>query len=219
MLLLYDNNRATERGDKDKSVTMEKTSSLSSMKRKREESDKDRNMDDATEDDTKDNIMMKDTQADARAETTADARATAAETRAANDVRNILLHEYKKKLEEVEMKLVEANNTIDVYMKRAAELEMKIAAVDRQQSNGSYHASRGTVQARADEKEQLRSQISATILTNGENVKWEDVVGLESAKEILEETIFDPIRYPEAFEGKRKTFKGILLYGPPGTGE
>jgi SpoVK/Ycf46/Vps4 family AAA+-type ATPase len=198
---------------------MEKTPPLSSMKRKREESDKVRNMDDATEDDTEDNIMMKDTQADARAETTADARATAAETRAASDVWNIL-DKYKKTLEEVMMMLVEANNTIDSYKKRAAELETKLAEVSRQQSNGSYHALRGTVQARADaEEEQLRSQIRATILTNGENEKWEDVVGLKVAKEILEETIFDPIRYPEAFEGKRKTSKGILLYGPPGTGE
>ena len=51
---IRDNNRATERGDKDKSVTMEKTSSLSSTKRKREESDEDGDTDDATEDATED---------------------------------------------------------------------------------------------------------------------------------------------------------------------
>jgi vacuolar protein-sorting-associated protein 4 len=51
------------------------------------------------------------------------------------------------------------------------------------------------------------------------NVKWEDVAGLEKAKEALKEAVIFPIKFPQLFQGKRKPWKGILLYGPPGTGK
>ena len=58
------------------------------------------------------------------------------------------------------------------------------------------------------------------VFTEIPNVKWEDVGGLESIKEILKETIEWPLKYPELFEkAKTKPPKGILLYGVPGTGK
>lgn len=51
-------------------------------------------------------------------------------------------------------------------------------------------------------------------------IKWADVGGLESAKQELIEAVEWPIKYPEAFdEFKTKPPKGILLFGPPGTGK
>jgi len=50
-------------------------------------------------------------------------------------------------------------------------------------------------------------------------VKWEDVAGLESAKEALREAVIFPIKFPHFFVGNRKPWRGILLYGPPGTGK
>ncbi|MDI6916768.1 MAG: AAA family ATPase [Thermoplasmatales archaeon] len=51
-------------------------------------------------------------------------------------------------------------------------------------------------------------------------IKWDDVGGLEQAKQELIESVEWPIKYPEAFdEFKTKPPKGILLFGPPGTGK
>jgi vacuolar protein-sorting-associated protein 4 len=65
----------------------------------------------------------------------------------------------------------------------------------------------------------LRSRLDSTILTEKPDVHWGDVVGLEKAKDELQEGIILPIRFPELFTGKRKPRRGIRLYGPPGTGK
>ncbi|CAD8150837.1 unnamed protein product [Paramecium octaurelia] len=65
----------------------------------------------------------------------------------------------------------------------------------------------------------LRNNLSTAIVTEKPNVKWDDVAGLEKAKEALKEAIITPLRFPELFQGARKPWMGILLYGPPGTGK
>ncbi|GBD38601.1 ATP-dependent zinc metalloprotease FtsH [bacterium HR37] len=51
-------------------------------------------------------------------------------------------------------------------------------------------------------------------------VSWEDVGGLKSIKEKLMEAVVWPLKYKELFEAtKTKAPKGILLYGPSGTGK
>lgn len=65
----------------------------------------------------------------------------------------------------------------------------------------------------------LYSSITGAILSETPNVRWEDVAGLEAAKESLKEAVILPIKFPHLFTGKRTPWRGILLYGPPGTGK
>ncbi|TKA65790.1 Vacuolar protein sorting-associated protein 4, partial [Cryomyces minteri] len=69
------------------------------------------------------------------------------------------------------------------------------------------------------ESKKLRGALAGAILTDKPNIKWEDVAGLEGAKEALKEAVILPIKFPHLFTGKRQPWKGILLYGPPGTGK
>ena len=57
-------------------------------------------------------------------------------------------------------------------------------------------------------------------ITKPDEVRLDDVVGLEEAKEVVLNTLIDPKRDPDVFEKlKLNPCKGLLLYGPPGTGK
>ena len=58
------------------------------------------------------------------------------------------------------------------------------------------------------------------VLVEVPKVKWDDVGGLEEVKESLQEIVEWPLKHPESFERLGiKPPKGILLYGPPGSGK
>ena len=54
---------------------------------------------------------------------------------------------------------------------------------------------------------------------NVKNVTWDDVGGLENAKEEIIQTILLPTQHPEIFDEWIKPRTGLLFYGPPGTGK
>lgn len=64
-----------------------------------------------------------------------------------------------------------------------------------------------------EESKKLQAALSSAILTEKPNVRWEDIAGLEAAKEALKEAVILPIKFPHLFTGKRTPWRGILLYG------
>ncbi len=89
--------------------------------------------------------------------------------------------------------------------------------------NGKKQAGKKTGNNDDDEDDEetkaMKDSLNSIILSTKPNVKWDDVAGLEGAKEALKEAVILPKRFPQMFTGKRRPWKGILLYGPPGTGK
>jgi transitional endoplasmic reticulum ATPase len=58
------------------------------------------------------------------------------------------------------------------------------------------------------------------VMVQAPNIGWDDVGGVDEARERLREGVELPLRHPDAFRrlGIRPA-KGFLLYGPPGTGK
>ncbi|RQM07611.1 hypothetical protein DH86_00002065 [Scytalidium sp. 3C] len=67
--------------------------------------------------------------------------------------------------------------------------------------------------------ETAAKQILNEIVVQGDEVHWEDVAGLEIAKTALKETVVYPFLRPDLFMGLREPARGMLLFGPPGTGK
>jgi vacuolar protein-sorting-associated protein 4 len=121
---------------------------------------------------------------------------------------------------------------MDEYLERAEKLKDHLAQADEKRSRqavssngkasggsgGSGQSKGGDDDVDSDTKK-LRQGLASAILSEAPNVSWDDVAGLEAAKESLKEAVILPIRFPHLFTGKRTPWRGILLFGPPGTGK
>ncbi|KAL0271632.1 UNVERIFIED_CONTAM: hypothetical protein PYX00_008664 [Menopon gallinae] len=65
----------------------------------------------------------------------------------------------------------------------------------------------------------MAETITKDIVVKDLNVHWHDIKGLDEAKRLLKEAVVYPIKYPELFSGILCPWKGLLLFGPSGTGK
>ncbi|KAK4556481.1 hypothetical protein LTR86_006625 [Recurvomyces mirabilis] len=106
------------------------------------------------------------------------------------------------------------------------------SSADDDESPDSDHPSTPTEQQVWDKKvkqimmdlpkgvdEAAAKQIFNDIVIQGDEVHWADVAGLEIAKSALKETVVYPFLRPDLFLGLREPARGMLLFGPPGTGK
>jgi katanin p60 ATPase-containing subunit A1 len=50
-------------------------------------------------------------------------------------------------------------------------------------------------------------------------VLFDDIAELNDAKNALKEAVLLPILFPDFYKGIRRPWKGVMLFGPPGTGK
>ena len=70
-----------------------------------------------------------------------------------------------------------------------------------------------------DEDTEMDEKIATEIMQTNPGVKFSDIIGMQEMKKILYEIIIVPQIRPDLFTGIRKPQRGILLFGPPGTGK
>lgn len=112
------------------------------------------------------------------------------------------------------------------YLTRAEQLKEHLEKQHAQNGSAAELSLSGSTKAKkageddedADTKK-LRGALAGAILTEKPNVSWDDIAGLDAAKEALKEAVILPVKFPQLFTGNRKPTSGILLYGPPGTGK
>jgi len=57
------------------------------------------------------------------------------------------------------------------------------------------------------------------IMDKTTSVRWDDISGLDSAKQALNEMVIFPMLRPDIYTGLRAPVRGLLLFGPPGNGK
>lgn len=113
------------------------------------------------------------------------------------------------------------------YLARAEQIKKTVLDVPDQPvggGGGSAAAEKkkpaaGAEDPKDSEEAKFEGALSSAIVSESPNVSWDDVSGLEGAKEGLKEAVVLPIKFPQLFDEVRQPWRGILLYGPPGTGK
>jgi len=95
---------------------------------------------------------------------------------------------------------------------------------NRQGSNNSNSNSNNKEEEELPEElkgldKELIEKINNDIVDSGEQICFDDIAGLQNAKDTVNELVIMPMLRPELFTGLRACPKGLLLFGPPGTGE
>ena len=66
---------------------------------------------------------------------------------------------------------------------------------------------------------ELIQMMEREVIDKSPNVSFDDIADLEDTKKLLQEAVLLPILMPEYFKGIRRPWKGICMFGPPGTGK
>ncbi|NHJ48272.1 MAG: AAA family ATPase [Asgard group archaeon] len=108
------------------------------------------------------------------------------------------------------------------YLARAKELkDQGLQRADGSKPKRRKSSSKGSDKGSDtdEEEDELSEAISDIIVVEKPNVKMSNVAGLEEAKRALREAIILPMKRPDLFKGARNPWRGILLFGAPGTGK
>lgn len=132
--------------------------------------------------------------------------------------RGMAITNYQRAIESL-VKLINLypeNKLNRVYQERVAAYQNRIKALQM-----NTMPVEPVVDSKATPEEQkqslTRNELDSLIMKEKPNISWEEVVGLDDAKNALRESIVYPAKRPDLFPLGWP--RGILLYGPPGCGK
>jgi vacuolar protein-sorting-associated protein 4 len=107
------------------------------------------------------------------------------------------------------------NDVLRTFLIKADAMKQEIKAMQSGESVKVTNEAENKKKNKEVDKEhkEFEEVLSKAIITEKPNVKWEDVAGLEVAKQTLREAIIFPSKFPQIFVGLRRPWRGILLYG------
>ncbi|KAL4497847.1 hypothetical protein ABPG72_000602 [Tetrahymena utriculariae] len=65
----------------------------------------------------------------------------------------------------------------------------------------------------------LIAMLERDVVDQNPNISFDQIAELDKAKDMLQEAVLLPILIPQYFRGIRRPLKGVLMFGPPGTGK
>jgi katanin p60 ATPase-containing subunit A1 len=77
----------------------------------------------------------------------------------------------------------------------------------------------GSATAVLQHEQHIIDLVERDIVEQDLGVTFDDIAALDTAKRLLQEAVVLPLMLPEFFQGIRQPWKGVLLFGPPGTGK
>jgi SpoVK/Ycf46/Vps4 family AAA+-type ATPase len=132
--------------------------------------------------------------------------------------RGMAIANYQRAIESL-VKLIQLypeNKLNRVYQERMAAYKNRIKALEM--NNVTPEPVVDTKASPEEQKQALaRNDFDSMIMKEKPNVSWEEVVGLDDAKDALRESIVYPAKRPDLFPLGWP--RGMLLYGPPGCGK
>ncbi|MGI0017769.1 MAG: AAA family ATPase, partial [Nitrosotalea sp.] len=132
--------------------------------------------------------------------------------------RGMAIANYQRAIESL-VKLIHLypeNKLNRVYQERTAAYQNRIKAL--QMNNVELEPAVDPKATPEEQKQSLtKNELDSLIMKEKPNVTWEEVIGLDDAKNALRESIVYPAKRPDLFPLGWP--RGILLYGPPGCGK
>ncbi len=132
--------------------------------------------------------------------------------------RGMAISSYQRAIESL-VKLINLypeNKLNKVYQERVAAYQNRIKAL--QMTNVDVEPVVDPKASPAEQKQALtKNDLDSLIMKEKPNISWDEVVGLDDAKNALRESIVYPAKRPDLFPLGWP--RGMLLYGPPGCGK
>lgn len=117
-----------------------------------------------------------------------------------------------KSLVQPESPTITSPDQADQHDQELSEVSVSTMALSERVNYIKKHLPKGVDESAA-------KQIFNEIVVQGDEVHWDDVAGLDAAKKALKEAVVYPFLRPDLFLGLREPARGMLLFGPPGTGK